>query len=414
MTVAEELRRDWIVLAVAVCSMLVAFSAPAYSLPFIFRSVIDEYGWTREQATLLASIKYGTGAIVSIIVGRLIDKTGVKKMLIAVTLCGAFALISFQWTVGLASYYASGFLLGISTPGTMVAMKVLISRTFNVAQGTAMGLTFIGASVGAVLVPVIVATLIESQGWRSAFAYLSTGVWLVALPLMIFGLREKHLDKRNDDTEDVIRGTGEPFSILDLARERRFWLILFVLSTVGMVDQAMIQHTNLYLELDLGFEPLTVAWAISGFGVAGIFGRFALGITFDRFSTRGVAFGYLILALSLLLALPIVGTTMLLVFATFRGIGHAAVLMDSPIFAKHCYGRRHLGLLIGIFTAVINAGFALGPWIMARMFEMYGTYVPSFVLFSGLALLCSVITMTIEPSCWLAFQNRQVKAATTH
>jgi nitrate/nitrite transporter NarK len=88
MTVTEELKKDWLVLSIAVCSMLLAFSAPAYSLPFIFRPVIDEFGWTREQATLLASVKYGTGAIVAIVVGRLIDLTGVKKMLIAITVCG--------------------------------------------------------------------------------------------------------------------------------------------------------------------------------------------------------------------------------------------------------------------------------------------------------------------------------------
>jgi predicted MFS family arabinose efflux permease len=287
-------------------------------------------------------------------------------------------------------------------------MKVLISRTFHVAQGTAMGLTFIGASGGAVLVPVIVATLIEAYGWRDAFAYLSTGIWLVALPLMVFGLREKHLDRRRakSSTAESSRNPGG-MTLQAMLRERRFWLILFVLSTVGLVDQAMIQHTNLYLELDVGFEPATVAWAISIFGLAGVAGRFFLGVTFDRFSVRGVALGYLILSASFLLALPVAGMAMLLLFVTCRGVGHAAVLMDSPIFAKHCYGRQHLGLLIGIFTAVINLGFALGPWIMARMFRTYGSYAPSFWLFAGLALLCALVSLTIEPTRWLDYRARR-------
>ena len=70
---AAEFRRNWRILVVAFVCFLFAFSAPAFSLPFLFRSVMEEFGWTREQVTLLASAKYATGAVFSILVGRFID-----------------------------------------------------------------------------------------------------------------------------------------------------------------------------------------------------------------------------------------------------------------------------------------------------------------------------------------------------
>ena len=107
----KEFRQNWRVLAVAFMCLLFAFSAPAFSLPFLFRSVIDEFGWTREQATLLASAKYATGAIFSIVAGRFIDVIGVRKVLISVSSLGALAMVSFLWTPNLTIYYLSGVLL---------------------------------------------------------------------------------------------------------------------------------------------------------------------------------------------------------------------------------------------------------------------------------------------------------------
>ena len=106
-------------------------------MPFLYPEVIREFGWTREQAVVLASYKYITGSIVAIVVGRFIDVIGVRRVLIGVSTLGGLALVSFLWTPGLAIYYAAGIMLGFSGAGTMVSIKVLVSRTFHISQGTA-------------------------------------------------------------------------------------------------------------------------------------------------------------------------------------------------------------------------------------------------------------------------------------
>ena len=401
LTAKQELQQNWLIIFIAFNCILFAFSGPAFSLPFIFRSVIEEFGWTREQATLLASVKYATGAVVAITVGTFIDFTGVKKALIAVTLCGGVALLSFLWTSNLVSYYAAGFFLGVAATGTIVAMKVLLSRTYNAAQGLALGLALVGASGGAILAPVIVAALIEAYGWRIAIASMSLGIWVISLPLMKFGIREESFGGKPDGTTVSVNRAADLSGLKKLAKEVKFWMILLALAVAGMVDQAIIQHQNLYLELDLGIDPATVAWAVSFMGVAGMVGRVFMGWTFDRMSLKGISLGYLVIAVTCILALGINGIVLLLVFMLLCGLGHAAVLLDSAVAAKHCYGVRHLGILLGIFTAAVNVGFAIGPWLMGRMFEIYGSYTPSFWLFAVLITFAAGVFTLIKPSYWL-------------
>ena len=51
----DEFGANWRVLAIAITALFFGFSAPAYALPFIYPEVIDDFGWTREQATSLAT-----------------------------------------------------------------------------------------------------------------------------------------------------------------------------------------------------------------------------------------------------------------------------------------------------------------------------------------------------------------------
>ena len=96
-------------------------------MPFLYPEVIREFGWTREQAVVLASWKYLTGSIVAIVVGRFVDVIGVRRVLIVVSTLGGLALLSFLWTPGLTLYYVAGIMLGFSGAGTLVSCYVLFS-----------------------------------------------------------------------------------------------------------------------------------------------------------------------------------------------------------------------------------------------------------------------------------------------
>ncbi len=404
----QEFRMNWRVLLVAFTCFLFAFSAPAFLMPFIYPEVIKEFGWTREQATLLASAKYLTGSIIAIAVGRFIDVIGVRNVLIAVSVIGGLALVSFLWTPNLTIYYAAGVMLGFAGAGTMVAIKVLISRTFHASQGTAMGLAMLGTSVGAVIVPLAITFLIENYGWRNGTALLSAGVWIIALPLMIFFLTDKSFESvENQDSPVKHKSAALNKSVaMELAVQPRFWLIALAVYAAGFVDQAFIQHMVLYLKEDLKMTAGYVAVGVSAFGAIGIASRPLVGAVFDKLSTRGVSLMYILLGVACLLALGALNPYIFAAFIVFRAIGHSAVLLDTTVLAKHTFGLRNIGIILGVYTGAVNLGFATGPWFMARMFGMTGSYVVPFVICSGVAVFAAAILIPVKPVYWLELRSR--------
>ena len=396
----REFRDNWSVLAAAFMCLLFAFSAPAFMLPFLYVPIIEEFGWSREEVTLLATAKYAAGAVAAIVIGRLVDVIGVRVGLIALSVLGALAMVGFLWIPGQAAYYLIGVLLGVSGTGIIVASKVLVSRCFHASQGTAMAIAMLGTALGSVVTPLLTVPLIAAYGWRAAAAILSAGTWLVALPLLVFCVREATFD-----TPAKGHRVAPAISwklVRHLAGQRRFWLIAVAVFSAAVVDQAFIQHQVLYLELDLGLTPAYVAAGISAMGLVGIVARVFVGGVFDRLSSRGVSVMYLSLAVAAVVALAAVNPVMFALFIVLRAVGHAAVLLDSTVLAKHVFGVRNLGLLLGIYTAFVAVGFSVGPWFVGRLYELSGSYVVPFVACAGLAVFAACVLLPVKPAYWLA------------
>lgn len=398
---SREFSENWRILMVAFFCLLFAFSAPAFLMPFLYPEVIREFGWTREQAVVLASYKYITGSIVAIVAGRFIDVIGVRRVLIFVTVLGGLAMLSFLWTPDLSIYYVAGIMLGFSGAGTMVSIKVLISRTFHASQGTAMGVAMLGTGVGSILVPFAAIFLIEAWGWRVGVALLSAGVWLVALPLMIFLLTDRSFNDGHDERNAPVAAIDWGV-VRGLAIQKRFWLIFFAVFAVGFVDQSLIQHQVLYFQEDLDIDPAYVAAIVSGIGVIAIIARPLVGGLFDGLSTKGVALTYVVLALSCVLALAVLNPYLLAMFVVFRAVGHSAVLLDTLVLTKHIFGLRNIGILLGIFTAAVNLGFAVGPPVVARLYAVTGSYAVPFAACSALAVIAALTLLPLKPKYWLS------------
>lgn len=396
----QEFRRNWQVLVVAFVFLLFAFSAPGFALPFLYNSVIEEFGWSREQATLLASAKYLTGSVVSIIVGRFIDVIGVRNVLMAVSAIGGLALVSFLWVSSLPMYYFAGVMLGIASPGTVVAIKVLVSRTFHASQGTAMGIATLGMAVGAIVVPLIITVLIQQYGWRNATALMSSGIWLLALPIMLFFSTEKSFTGSVDTSQQ--KSAALSMSVVrQFFGQRSFWLIGAAVFCAAFVDQAFIQHQVLYLQTDLGISATLVAAGISAMGLIGMASRPLVGSLFDKLSIKGVSLTYLMLTAAALLALAAVNPYVFGAFIVFRAVAHSAVLLDTTVLAKHTFGLANIGILLGVYTAIVNLGFALGPWFMGYMFDTTGSYVLPFSICAAVGVFAAVVLLPVKPHYWL-------------
>ncbi len=397
-----ELRENWPILLIAFVCFLFGFAAPAYALPFIFPEAIKEFGWSREQVTLLASSKYAVGAIAAIAVGRVVDWTGAWLSLIVTVSMGGLALLSFLWIDDLTHYYLSGVLLGFASGGTMVALKVLISRSFHASQGTAMGMALLGTVVGSIILPFIVTATIAAFGWRMGIAVVSAGIWVVALPMLVYGLFSQKMTfgrRTTPEARAAAKRSGNTLPFSKIICEPRFWLIGIAVFLVGGVDMAFTQHQVLIFN-DFGMAPEWVATAVSALGVVGIATRLIVGNILDRSSNKGLAACWVLLSISVVLAFGLASPLIVMAFIVTRAIGHSAVMLDTGVMTKHVYGPSQLGTMLGIYTAMVSTGFAIGPWLMGRLYDMSGNYSVAFILFATLPLIASALILKVRPVFW--------------
>ncbi len=397
----NELLNNWPIIAVTFLLVFFTFGVPTFSLPFIYSGAMEEFGWNRQQATLLATAKFVIGAVAALVMGRLLDKYSANPIVIVAAFMGGLGLLGMLWVSNLFIYYVMGFLLGVAASGASACMKVVVARVFERQMGTALGVVFAANSAAGVLVPIIVVPLMESMGWRNALALMSLGVWLVSIPawLLLFRPGSAYAARIAVPTDHEPRGSMLAH-FRDIARHRNFWLIAISIFLVAGVDQGMTQNAALFLELDKGMNIRNVAWAASLFAAVGLVSKIVWGWVYDKMSIRGIQLTYLMLVVAILLAFPVAGMFTMMLFMTMRGFAHGGLIVDVPVLTKHYYGPRNIGLNMGIMAVFMNLGFAVGPPLLARFADVQGSLTNGFILYMAITLVAVAMLLPIRPRFW--------------
>ncbi len=382
----------WVVFAAFLC-LLFMFAVPTFMAPVLYSLIIDEFGWSRTQVTLFATVKFTAGAVIGVMFGFLLDRTSIRKIVFASGALSGVAMIAFLGIDSLVKFYAVGLALGVGAIGIMVSMKVLVSRSFHERQGFAMGMALLGTSVGGALIRAITANLATTFGWRGAVAVMSSGTFLIALPLFLLIVRE-------DEEPDAAPQRAEKADLSDVLRNRTFWLLGLAVVLIGFVDQAMAQHFVLYLDKDVGLGLAVAGSAAAIASLISIGGKVGFGWVYDKLSVRGVAICYALMAMAALIAIPVEGTILLGALLLTRGLAHGGAIVDIPVMSKHCFGPKLLGRTIGLLTACVTVGFAAGPPVVGYLYDTQGTYRYAFMMLAAMAVAAGLIVLAAKPVYW--------------
>ena len=397
---ASELREKWPVVLVAYLMMLFAFGFPTFALPFVYAGAIDEFGWTRQEAVLLASFKFYTSAVAALVVGRLLDTVDPKFLVAACAALGAIGMSAFVLTDALPSYYLVGVILGLNAAGMAVSMNYLVASTFERSTGTALGIVLAGTSTAGMIVPLIMAPLMQTIGWRYTMALMSLGIWIVAIPawLMLLGRGRFAQAIRFPANRPAPSDMWAHFK--SLAVTRNFWFIFVGIFLVSAVDQGLLQNQVLFLSNEKGLTLGAVAWGASLLAAIGIGSKILFGWIYDRVSIAGIVFCYALLAVSAGLSFAVTSVATMMLFMTVRGFAHGGLIVDGPVLAKHYYGPQNVGLNIGLFTLCTSVGYGFGPPFLAGLADDSGSYLGGFGIAFVAAVIATLLLYPIKPRFW--------------
>ena len=161
-------------------------SAPALlsTTPLLLEPTSHEFGWGRAVLSMALLIASPLAAISYVVIGRLLDAFGARRILIpGYLLCGLSFMLMSRLSGSVPQLIALQILSTLcGTFVTGIAFGNIISRYFSANRGTLLGLCLgAGGGFGMTVMPLIGAALLEYGGWR--LTYFGIGAIAIAIGL---------------------------------------------------------------------------------------------------------------------------------------------------------------------------------------------------------------------------------------
>lgn len=396
----------WVVLAV--CLILITMSyGTRFSFGVFFKSLEQEFAWTRALTSGIFSVYLLLGALFAIIGGWSSDRYGPKMIFIAMGIFAFVGLLLTSQSTMLWHFFVSYSLLVAAGTGPTYAIATSVTtRWFTERRGLALAIVTSGVGIGSILMAPVAAYFIESYGWRISFAIIGTISLIVMILCSLFLKRDpsKVTISSEGKSQKAVdhKSSGEQkkeiteFSLLQAIRTRNFFVIFFIWFCYAFCLFTIMTHIVPHA-IDLGISSLQAASIISVIGFANLPNRILMGIATDRFSRKPIALiNALVMAGAIVLLTRSSSLWMLYVFAVVFGAAYGGLAPPTLAMIGDIFGLRHIGLIFGALEIGWVCGGALGPTLAGYIFDTTGRYNLAFILVILAALVIVALVCVLK------------------
>jgi MFS transporter, ACS family, hexuronate transporter len=385
----------WVILGTVffiqlICSMANSSFGPL--APFL----IADLNISRAQLGLFSSLMYLGTILFGMPAGWLIDKFGVRRLLLlGPGLLGIFFAL-FSFIPNLGTGYGVVFLIGIGylflAPTTAVALIQWFSKK---SRATAVSIKQSAVTIGAASGAVIIPSLSIWLGWRNAV--LIMGVFVVFVALLGFWIYREWPQQSLESRTPVWAAFRKVMANKNL-------LLLGIVCTVYLTVQSCI---NSYLVLEL-VEIRTMPVIIAGTflmaaNIGGAAGRILWGVASDRiFKGRrkqvmmiiGLINGILVIITSISLA-DMPGW---LLYALLALLGACAFGWNGilNVFATELSSKETAATGLGWTIAIGTFGGVFGPPLFGYIVDKTSSYTPAWMIYGTGVIAAAFLVLLIK------------------
>ncbi len=405
----------WIIVAVCLLALVVSNGLSIGGIPVFYKFVQNDmvtngsvppdriqsiYGYAPAITFLLAGF-------LGPLAGYLLQKKSAKALMVVGCIILGSGLLVYSQANSVALVYLAHAMLGASLAfvGVLVC-TVLVSNWFSKRRGTALGIVLTGTSFGGVVVPQIATPLIQEYGWQTAMAGVSTLVWLVLLPAVIFLIKNRPSDVGSfPDGIDasaadgsMVRDSGTGMTFSEALRTPIFWLFGITAALIFYTIFVVTQQLNLYLQSPrIGFTPSQAAGVQSLLFGLSVVGKFLYGFLSDRFAiSKVMLFSAAIMVLSTLTFLFFNSVT-IYVFAVLFGLNYGGMFVLLQLMVAEHFGVKEYGKILGAVILIETLGASSGTIITSKIADADGgDYTRAFYSLILITSLSFVSTLTIH------------------
>ena len=370
---------------------LVVGNGPISLLSFgvFIKPIEQQMGWDRAHLSAAPALAAFLSALCVPIIGALMDRFGVKRILLPVICVFAINVAAIGLAPSFPIFMALMALAGITGAAQgPIGYQKSIARFFDRNRGLATGIAMSGVGVGTALVPQYAQFLIAHLGWRAAYFGMALAMAVIALPAVIFCVREPTSRQEAAAPAVVLPG----LSAAQALRSRAFWILAIVVLSVSTVVNGSVVHT-VPLLIDRGFSPARAASMMGAVGLSTIAGRLLTGYLLDRIFAPYVAAAVFLIAAGglVLLANPVAPLLGVI------GLGFATGTEINLIgyMVSRYFGLKRFGQLYGYLFGAFTIGSGLGPLLMGFTYGRSHNYDAAFVGFEIVLVLASALILFV-------------------
>ena len=346
------------------------------------------------------------------VAGYVLDVVGLKI---------GFAIFAVAWSLismahGLAHNWQMfaglrallGFAEGCANPAGMKATAEWFPAK---ERGIAGGFFNIGASVGSMLAPPLVAWAIFSYNWQTAFVITGViGLCWVALWLAFYNSPEKHTALSDEERtfissgqEAHLRGDGARPSVFKIISQRNFWGIALPRFLADPTWGTLTFWVPLYLSKVRHFDLKHIAYFAWMPFLAADFGCMFGGFLVLALQKRGVglinarrcAFTTGAILMTGMAFVGVVDSPIAAIaLLSLGGFAHQTLSVTVITMSSDLFKRNEVATVAGLAGTCGNAGLLIFNLVIGSLVVAIG-YTPFFIALAALDLVAAVVLWTL-------------------
>lgn len=391
----------WVILGAGTLAIVMMGPSQTFTVSLFIDRWVVELGISRSNIALIYGLATLGASLFLPITGRLTDRFGARRTIVAAAVVLAGACFSMGAVTGIFSLFAGLLLLRFAGFGSVqLISNNVIAQWFIQRRGTVMGLAGQSLAFSLIVFPVLGEALINNFGWRQAWGIMGALVLVVLIPVG-GGLFRDTPEQYGQipDGEQWHKARKTPvlaevnWTLAEARRTAVFWIFAVGLAGMTMIMAGIIFHQISIFEAR-GFDRSLAIHAFQIVAVFTVVGNLLMGRLLDIWSPRKlltVQLAILMAAMTLAMTMKEVWETVL--FGMLLGLVSGSFrVMDSTVWANY-FGRKHLGSIRGATMLGTLGGTAFGAYPLGLSHDYLGSFNPAIIAMMALPLATAVMAL---------------------
>ena len=400
--IEQDSRQAWIRLVI-IFMMSVIGTAGMWSVVIILPNIQNEFELDRAASTypyVATMFGYGIG---NVIIGRMLDKIGIKKPIIfALSLLVTSYLISF-FAINVFWLSLIQFFLGFSAAAFFGPMMADISNYFFKRKGLAVSLVASGQHLCGAIWPFLIKGFLLEGDWRNAHLFIAL-VCSILIPILFCFLGNK-LPKMNIKQKSTTQDEDINSKVNLSISNRQIQILLMIAGVLCCVAMSMPQVHIVPLCIDNGYGLAVGTEILSFMLFAAVASRVIFGFLSDKIGPiQTLILGSSLQAISLTMFLPFNSQLSLYIVAICFGLSQGGIVPIYAVIISKFLPSNEVAERVGwlIFATII--GMSLGGWLSGEIYDFTNSYRLAFIngIFWNIINLCIMIYL------FIIYQNSKI------